>query len=309
MVGIAESAARRAWADQAVVIVASATASSATPSLTEQGDLILDFLDCIGIGSMLFVPLGAGPECLGNLVLTRARASPTGPRSRPATAADIGHDLGRAILNARTFEREHELVEELQALDTYKSQLIATVSHELKNPLTAITGHLEMLESVPELSDQVKGSLDAMDRGADRLARVIEDLLLLSKVGDPNTPIIPVPVDLGRVVDEVLDLSSMAARRKSLDIGVETPDEPVVATGDPEEIDRVCANLVSNAVKYTPDGRSITVVAVPRGRRGRAALHRRGHRHLARPTRSTCSASSSAPPTPRRSPSPAPAWA
>jgi signal transduction histidine kinase len=88
---------------------------------------------------------------------------------------------------------------------------------------------------------------------------VIEDLLLLSKVGDPNTPIIPVPVDLGVVVKEVLDLSSMAARRKSLAIRVETPDEPVVATGDPEELDRVCANLVSNAVKYTPDGRSITV--------------------------------------------------
>ena len=68
--------------------------------------------------------------------------------SEAAAALDIGHDLGRAILNARTFEREHQLVEELQALDTYKSQLIATVSHELKNPLTSIIGHLEMLESL-----------------------------------------------------------------------------------------------------------------------------------------------------------------
>lgn len=258
MIGIAESAARRAWSIQAVEIVERDREFGDTIT-AEQGELILDFLDSIGISSLLFAPLGAGPECLGNIVLTRAQGQPEWTEVEAATAADIGHDLGRAILNARTFEREHQLVEELQALDTYKSQLIATVSHELKNPLTAITGHLEILESVPGLSDQVKGSLNAMDRGATRLGRVIEDLLLLSKVGDPNTPIIPVPVDLGQVVDEVLDLSSMAARRKSLDIRVETSGAPVMATGDAEELDRVCANLVSNAVKYTPDGRSITV--------------------------------------------------
>ena len=68
----------------------------------------------------------------------------------------MGHDLGRAILNARTFEREHELVDELRALDTYKSQLIATVSHELKNPLTSIIGHLEMVESARSSPEETR---------------------------------------------------------------------------------------------------------------------------------------------------------
>ncbi len=258
MVGIAESAARRAWATQQVEIVANERPFGDTIT-EEQGDQILFFLASIGIASVLFAPLGAGPECLGNLVLTRAPGHPDWTEDEAAAAADIGHDLGRAILNARTFEREHRLVEELQALDTYKSQLIATVSHELKNPLTAITGHLEILESAPGLSDQVQGSLRAMDRGAFRLGRVIDDLLLLSKVGDPNYPIIPVPVDLRPIVDEVLDLSSIAAQRKALTIHVEAPDQPLLALGEPEEIDRICANLVSNAVKYTPDGRAITV--------------------------------------------------
>ena len=126
-------------------------------------------------------------------MLTRLRGAPEWTDVEATTALDIGHDLGRAILNARAFEREHQLVEELQALDTYKSQLIATVSHELKNPLTSIVGHLEMLESRPDVPASIRSSLAAMDRGSQRLVRVVEDLLLLSKVGDPHNPVIAAP--------------------------------------------------------------------------------------------------------------------
>ena len=258
LVTVAENSARRAWSLQRVEVVCRDRPFG--PTITAaQGDHILSFLESIGISSILFTPLGAGPECLGNLVLTRAAGQRDWTDHECAAALDIGHDLGRAILNARTFEREHHLVEELQALDTYKSQLIATVSHELKNPLTAITGHLEMLESAPDLSGTVQASLRAMDRGARRLGKVIDDLLLLSKVGDPHYPLIPVPVDVRRTLEEVLDLSSMAADRKSITFVVEAPATPVVASGDPDELDRVLANLVSNAVKYTPAGRTVTL--------------------------------------------------
>ena len=110
-------------------------------------------------------------------------------------ALDIGHDLGRAILNARTFEREHKLLQELQELDSYKSQLITTVSHEFKNPLTSIVGHLELLESV-ELDPMEGRSLEAIARNTGRLQRLVADMLLLSKVGDPNCPLEAQPIDL-----------------------------------------------------------------------------------------------------------------
>lgn len=258
LVTVAESSARQAWSLQRVEIVSRDRPFG--PTITaEQGDGILCFLASIGITSILFTPLGAGPECLGNLVLTRAAGQRDWTDHEAAAALDIGHDLGRAILNARTFEREHHLVEELQALDTYKSQLIATVSHELKNPLTAITGHLEMLEDAPDLSGTVQASLQAMERGARRLAKVIDDLLLLSKVGDPHYPLITVPVDVRRTLEEVLDLSSVAADRKGLTFVMEASDTPIVASGDPDELHRVLANLISNAVKYTADGRTVTL--------------------------------------------------
>ncbi len=256
LIELAERSARRSWAEQSAVVIAGS--HPVPPALhADEHRSVVAFLDSIGIGSMLFVPLGAGGECLGNLVLTRPGSEWTDLDRR--AALDIGHDLGRVILNARTFQREHELVVELQALDTYKSQLIATISHELKNPLTAVTGYLEMLATAPELSAGSRSTVAAMNRGADRLSRVVEDLLLLAKVGDPQQGIIAADVDLVRVVDEVTDLVAVTARRKELVLDVERPAGPVVARGDATEIDRLVSNLVSNAVKYTPEGRRIAI--------------------------------------------------
>lgn len=255
---IAEWAARIAWTEQRVDVLRRGQALG--PAVTpEQGEQIWSFLEGIGVGSVLSVPLGAGLECVGNLVLTRAEGGDEWSEVETAAALDVGHDLGRAVANARTFERERQLVKELQAVDTYKNKLIATVSHELKNPLSTILGHLEILGSATELSDLTKMSLAAMDRGARRLGRVVDDLLLLAKVGDPNQPILPAPVDLRRIVGDVIDLTGVAADQRRLTFRLETPPEPVVAWGDPDELDRVLTNLVSNAVKYTPEGGTITV--------------------------------------------------
>ena len=258
MIAIAEAAALAAWKAQQVVVVAPDRPFGPTLS-DEGGEQVLAFLREIGVESLLFIPLGAGPECLGNLVLTRLPGAPEWTDAEATTALDIGHDLGRAILNARTFEREHQLVEELRELDSYKGQLIATVAHELKNPLTSVMGHLEMLESSPDFTRTTLTSLAAMDRGAQRMVKVIDDLLLLSKVGDPDNPIIPAPVDLHRIVDDVVDLTMLAASQKHLVVTVEAPDEAVLALGDADELDRLCANLVSNAVKYTPDAGAVTL--------------------------------------------------
>ncbi len=255
---LAERAAHRCWSTQKAEVVAADRPSSSELDAPER-DLVLDFLDGIGVSSALFAPLGAGTECLGNMVLTRDAGLPDWTEVEMSAALDLGHDLGRAILNARTFEREHELVQELRALDIYKSQLIATVSHELKNPLTSIVGHLEMLEQVPELDPLALSSIAAMDRASGRLSRVINDLLLLSRVDDPATPVVAVPVDLHAVLEDVLDVNAVSARNKELTIRVAAPEGPVLALGDRDELDRVCANLISNAVKYTPPGRSVTV--------------------------------------------------
>lgn len=226
---------------------------------------VVALLGDLDVGSILVVPLGAGHECLGNLVLTRAPGATDWTESEAHAALDVGRDLGGAILNVRAFEREHRLVKELQALDAYKTQLVATVSHELKTPLTSVLGHLEILETVDGLPRPVEKSIAAMGRGATRLARIVDDLLLLAKAGDPDVLLIACPVDLGDLVDEVVALGAIEARRRGVTVVVETPPSAVIASGDSAELDRVVANLVSNAVKYTGDGGRVVVSLAQQG--------------------------------------------
>jgi signal transduction histidine kinase len=259
IVEFADRAARYCWHQQAVMTVAEGLP---VPDRMAPGHFrhILELLDDIKMASLVFVPLGAGPECLGSIVLMRSDPMREWTAIECAALLDIGHDLGRAALNARTFEREHALVSELRALDVYKSQLIATVSHELKSPLTTVAGHLELLQSgtIP-IDDQASSSLDAIGRASKRMTRVIEDLMLLRKVGEAERPLAPKSVDLSQLVRDAIVMTSMSIQAKALEVEFVAPPDPVLALGEPDELDRVVLNLVSNAVKYTPAGRSISI--------------------------------------------------
>jgi signal transduction histidine kinase len=265
VVAFAESSATYCWRHQVVMKIG--TDYPVPPKMTQHHfDQVVELLHSIQMSSMVFVPLGAGPECMGSLVLMRSDADREWTDIECAALLDIGHDLGRAALNARTFDREHALVKELQALDNYKSQLIATVSHELKSPLTTVAGHLEMLESgTITIGDQARASLAAIGRASDRMTRVIEDLLLLRKVGDARKPVRLDPVDLGELVRDAVALTALTAAEKELQIQVELRGHTVLALGEHDELDKVVHNLVSNAVKYTPATGSVQIRAESRG--------------------------------------------
>jgi signal transduction histidine kinase len=225
---------------------------------------ILRFLGGIGVGSLLFVPMGAGRECLGSLVLTRAPGDAEWTPAEVDAALEVGRDLGRAVLNARALDRERELVRELKALDEYKTKLIATLSHELKSPLAAMLANIEFLQETVELDPGGLAVLGAVDRGAVRLVRVVEDLLLLAKVGDPHLPLLTRPVNLRDVVDDVINLTSIADQAR-IEVRVKDDLQNLIAVGDPAELDILVTNLVSNAVKYSGADSTVTVTLAREG--------------------------------------------
>ncbi len=254
---IAEAIALDAWEKQTVVVlrsglplVGAATADSGLQAVAEA------FLARPDIGSLMVIPLGAGEECLGTVVLHRRDGSEWTP-VEASEALDIGHDLGRAVLNARSFEREQALVARLRAVDAYKNQLISTVSHELRTPLTSVVGNLELMKDLIDedtLSPDVTRAVAATGRGARRLVHLVEDLLLLSRVADPDAAAPRQPVDLGDVIADAVALSSAEARSREVELVVASRSTRVVVPGDPSDLDRVVVNIVSNAVKYSPPG-------------------------------------------------------
>ena len=260
LVEIAERAASESWRAQRVGLVSRHVPRDARVAQVSEPEFqeILQFLEDIGVGSLLFVPVGAGRECLGSLVLTRALGDAEWTPAEVDAALEVGRDLGRAVLNARALDRERELVRELKALDDYKSKLIATLSHELKSPLAAMLANIEFLTETIDLDPGALNVLAAVDRGATRLVRVVEDLLLLAKVGDPHLPLLTRPVNVLDAVEDVVNLSPLADQPR-IKVEVRGTADQMVAMGDPAEVDILVTNLVSNAIKYSDSASTVTV--------------------------------------------------
>ncbi|MGZ5401008.1 MAG: sensor histidine kinase, partial [Nocardioides sp.] len=252
-----EAAARRAWASQSVVIAEPGRVWGDEALERLHGCDLTRHLAHHGASEVVVAPVGAGAEPLGMLVIARELGGARWTESESHAALDIGHDLGRAILNTRAHERELQLIVELRRLGQYRAELISTVSHELKNPLGVILGHVEMLQLLPDLPDPATASIRALGRSALRLTSVMDDLLLLSRMGNSDSPPLRLPVDLAAVLHEVTEDELVRAKSQEVTLRAAPYDDALVVSGDPELLVRLCANLVNNAVKYSRPGGTV----------------------------------------------------
>lgn len=257
--------AQHCWLTQRPAIVAHRHMEPREALTEDEADLVLDFIAGIGSHSLLLVPLGAASECLGYLVMTREAATPTWSPQEVDGAMEVGRDLGRSVLNARLLERERHLVSVLQEADRAKSTLLATVSHELKNPLTSILGHVEFLtEAVDgEAGGMTNRSLEVIDRNSRRLLSLVEELLSFSRLSDPDRPLECATVDLTRVMADIVDVLSPLASAGEVGIEVQLPAGGLSVEADEDQLTALVLNLASNAVKFSPRGSTVRLSAHP----------------------------------------------
>jgi two-component system phosphate regulon sensor histidine kinase PhoR len=216
-----------------------------------------------GFSSALVIPLEVGDEPLGMVVgLRKDRNRPWSPMEIDAFEW-IAADLGRAIKHAQMYEAEGELVERLRSLDGAKTDFMATVSHELRTPLTSIIGYVEILQdgTAGPLSPEQHGILETIDRNSARLRSLIEDVLTLSKIETGSFKTVMQPVRLGEVISSALAAVSPAARKAKLTVISQVADPEPRVNGDQEQLDRLLINLLSNSIKFTPPGGTVTVSA------------------------------------------------
>ena len=153
----------------------------------------------------------------------------------------------------------------LRRVEEMRADFIANASHELRTPLAALLGFIETLQGTAKDDFVARGKfLDIMQGQATRMARLIDDLLSLSRIElnahlQPNTP-----VDLPPIVRQVVDGLQTLARDRGVDIKVTIPLDPLWVLGDRDELIRALENLVENALKYGAAGKRVDIT-VSRG--------------------------------------------
>jgi PAS domain S-box-containing protein len=160
----------------------------------------------------------------------------------------------------RSFHAFLHDISERQAAEELKSQFFALVSHELRTPLTSIVGYAEMVDEFEkgQLSPAGREYLDIIRRSAEKLDRLVQDLLLVAQVEAGTFGVQLEAVDPGRVVRECVDGSRPAAGEAGIDLSHESEEVPALMA-DPSRLGQVVDNLVSNAIKFTDRGGTVAV--------------------------------------------------
>ncbi|SDO33860.1 Signal transduction histidine kinase [Nakamurella panacisegetis] len=156
-----------------------------------------------------------------------------------------------------------------------KDDFVNLISHELRTPLSSILGYLELLgddEDNP-LSPEQTQFLEVISRNANRLLRLVSDLLFTAQVEAGRFDLQGQSVDLRTVVTASWETAAPLAADRGLTLRMFTPEEPVMAWGDPIRLGQVVDNLISNAVKFTPaGGRIVLNLTTPDDETGRALI-------------------------------------
>ncbi|MDE0145019.1 MAG: ATP-binding protein [Nitrospira sp.] len=152
-------------------------------------------------------------------------------------------------------------ITELRRLEKVRAEFVANVSHELRTPLTAIKGYLEtVLDETRLESDTHRRFLEIANSHAERMGRLINDLLNLSDIETGKVVLDPAPISLGAFVQDVSAMFEKDAAKKDVKlVNLVTPDLAVQA--DRDRLSQILVNLVDNALKYTPQGGTVSFLA------------------------------------------------
>jgi len=168
---------------------------------------------------------------------------------------------------AALLARERRARADAEAANRAKDEFLAVVSHELRTPLSPILGFLEILFEDPAATAEQRTALGTIERNARSLSYLIDDLLDVSRITSGKLSLEYAPIDLGEVVRAVFDSARPAAETKGVTLALRVLDDPLVVAGDAGRLTQVVANLVSNAIKFTPLGGAIRVTLARAGSR------------------------------------------
>lgn len=167
---------------------------------------------------------------------------------------------GHMVWLVQELSAAHDELEELRAQDAFKTQFLNMAAHELNTPLTPIRlqHHLLTTETIGVLTEQQKKAQEVIGRNLNRLSSLISDILDVARLESKALSVEMKPMDLARVVRESLESYAAPAKQVGVSLTAGIPDEAVVQ-GSAQRISQVVDNLISNAIKFTPEGGRVHV--------------------------------------------------
>jgi signal transduction histidine kinase len=144
-------------------------------------------------------------------------------------------------------------IDSLQLQDKYKNEFIATLAHELKNPLTPIRTGISILEHSSSPEDK-KRILKVMKRQTSSINKMIDDLLDVSRISEGKITLEKNRTHLQEVLNQAIEVSEESIREKNHDLKIDFPEMPLYVNADMLRLSQIFVNILNNAAKYTPHG-------------------------------------------------------
>ncbi len=211
----------------------------------------LQAMQRLGLKSLMIIPISALGKTLGALSLGYAESGRVYTQDDFQFFHEFCNDLGVVLDNGR-------LDDEISKRDKAKDLFLASLSHELRNPLAPIKSSLELLK-LRETTTDVREELDNIEHQFDHLAKLLADLLDVTRFTQAKIEIAPHTIELRKLVEQSLKASDALLRMSDITLHVTYPSTPLPVWADDTRLEQAITNLMNNAAKFTPSGGSIWI--------------------------------------------------
>ena len=212
-------------------------------------------------------PISTETKTSGNIVEERTRdinEKIIELQQNEAATMSILEDLNETLENLKKSQIEIEKQNiQLKKLDKLKSDFLNVTSHELRTPMSAIKGYVQMTikQTLGEITEEQKKALTTVLRNIDRLDHLIQDILDVSRLESGIMKFIPEKTNIKTMVEEAVATMKISAEIKHMTINAEVEDKIPDLTIDQERVKQVILNIINNAIKFSPDGSVINIRA------------------------------------------------
>jgi signal transduction histidine kinase/ActR/RegA family two-component response regulator len=215
---------------------------------------LLHIIRQLGLKSYIGVPLKLRDQTLGVISFIIAESDRRYDADDLVLAEDLAHRASVAIENARLYR-------ELKEAGKRKDVFLATLAHELRNPLAPIRNSVFVLNRIGLGSPQAQKSREVIERQVNQMTRLVDDLLDISRISRGKIELRKQLVQLVDIVNGAVETSRPLLDERGHELTVSLPAEPITLDADPTRLEQALANLLNNSAKYTEQGGRVSIDA------------------------------------------------